>query len=111
MNWNMDIMAWLFLFMAGVMEVIWLQAMKQSNGFKNWRSSLLSIVAASASFFLLALSLNGIPVGTAYAVWTGIGAVGTAVIGIIIFGEQRNFLTLLSLGLIILGILGLRLST
>lgn len=103
-------MAWLFLLIAGFLEVVWLHAMKQSNGFKNWRSSLLSIVAASASFFLLAHALNGIPAGTAYAVWTGIGAVGTAVIGIIIFGEQRNFLRLLSIGLILLGILGLRLT-
>lgn len=101
-------MAWSILLLAGVLEVLWLYAMKQSNGFQDWRSSLLSIVAASVSFFLLAYALKDIPAGTAYAVWTGMGAIGTAVVGIFIFGDQQNFLKLLSMGLIIFGIFGLK---
>lgn len=103
-------MAWSLLIIAGFLEVIWLYALKQSNGFQHRRSMLLSIVAASASFILLAYALKAIPAGTAYAVWTGIGAVGTALFGILVFREQRNFLRLLSICLIISGILGLMLS-
>lgn len=104
-------MAWLLLVFAGFLEVLWLFAMKQSDGFKNWQSGLLSIVAASASFFLLAYVLKYIPAGTAYAVWSGIGAIGTAIIGILVFGERRNFLRIISIGLIIFGIVGLKLAT
>lgn len=104
-------MAWLLLILAGFLEVLWLYAMKQSEGFKNWRSGLLSIVAASVSFFLLALVLKDIAAGTAYAVWSGIGATGTAVIGILIFGDRRNLLRIMSIGLIVFGIIGLKLTT
>lgn len=103
-------MAWSFLLMAGFLEVIWLYALKQSNGFQNWRNGFLSITAACASFFLLTYALKDIPAGTAYAVWAGIGAIGSAIVGICIFGDQRNFLRLLSMSLIILGILGLKIT-
>lgn len=103
-------MAWVLLLIAGFLEVVWLHALKQTNGFKDFRNSVLSIVTASASFFLLAYALKDIPAATAYAVWTGMGATGTAVVGILIFGEPRNFLRLLSLAVIIGGIIGLKAS-
>lgn len=103
-------MAWILLLIAGLLEVGWLYTLSQSNGFKNLRNSVLSILTASASFFLLAYALKGISAATAYAVWTGIGAIGTAVVGIFIFGEPRNVLRLLSIALIVGGILGLKAS-
>lgn len=103
-------MGWVLLLIAGLLEVVWLYHLKQSNGFRDLRNSVLSIVAASASFFFLAYALKDISAATAYAVWTGVGAIGTAIVGIFIFGEPRNFLRLLSMALIICGILGLKSS-
>lgn len=104
-------MSWVLLLIAGVLEVVWLHHLKQSNGFKDLRNSVLSMAAASASFFLLSYALKDISAATAYAMWTGVGAIGTAIVGILVFGEPRHFLRLLSMALIIGGILGLTSSS
>ncbi len=101
--------AWLLLLVAGLLEPVWAGAMKASDGFTKLWPAVLTIVAAWSSFVLLGLSLKALPVGTAYAVWTGIGAVGTAVLGIFMFNEPANAIRLGSIGLIVAGIAGLKL--
>jgi len=103
--------AWLFLIVAGLLEVAWAVGLKQSNGFTRPLPVAVVLVTAPLSFYLLALGMRALPVGTAYAVWTGIGAVGAAIIGIVFLGESRNLWRLLSLLLIIIGIAGLRLTS
>lgn len=100
--------AWVLLLTAGLLEPVWAGAMKASDGFTKLWPAVLTIVAAWASFALLGLSLKALPVGTAYAVWTGIGAVGTAVVGIIVFSEPSNAPRLISIMLIVAGIAGLK---
>lgn len=102
--------AWGFLLVAGLLEPVWAGAMKASDGFTRFWPAVLTIVAAWMSFALLGLSLKALPVGTAYAVWTGIGAVGTAVLGIFMFNEPANAVRLGSIGLIVAGIAGLKLA-
>jgi quaternary ammonium compound-resistance protein SugE len=104
-------MAWLWLTIAGLLEVIWAVALKHSDGFTRPGPSLLFVVAGVLSFVFLAQALRGIPLGTGYAVWTGIGAVGTATYGILFLGEPAEVLRLVSIVLIVAGILGLRLAT
>lgn len=101
-------MAWLVLFIAGLFEVAWAVGLKLSQGFSKPILSALTVVAMILSFYLLARALRHLPLGTAYAVWTGLGAIGTAVIGILFFDESREPLRLLSMGLIVAGVLGLR---
>jgi len=102
-------MAWFYLTMAGVFEIAWAIGLKYSDGFSKPIASILTVTAMGISVWLLALAMKTIPVGTAYAVWTGIGAVGVAVLGIILFGESREILRIACLFLIIAGIIGLKL--
>jgi quaternary ammonium compound-resistance protein SugE len=103
--------AWLILFVAGILEIIWAVSMKASDGFTRWHFTALTIVAAWSSFLLLGISLKALPVGTAYAAWTGIGAVGTAILGMAIFNEPATFARLGFIALIVGGILGLKLTS
>jgi quaternary ammonium compound-resistance protein SugE len=100
--------AWLLLFFAGALEIAWAIGMKYTDGFTRPVPSVLTIAIATASFFLLAQAVKAIPVGTAYAVWAGIGAVGVAVVGILVFNESVEWTRLLFLSLIIVGIVGLK---
>jgi len=103
-------MAWFYLFLGGVLEIIWLIAMKYSNGFKNFWPSAIVVVALIGSMFVVSLAIRTIPMGTAYAIWTGIGAAGGAIAGILLFNESKDWLRLLSIALIIAGIVGLKLT-
>ena len=102
-------MAWLSVFIAGVFETVWAVGLKYSDGFSRLWPSVLTIGAMMISFGLLSYALKTLPVGTTYAVWTGIGAAGTALLGMLLFGESRDAARLVCIGLIIAGILGLRL--
>ena len=101
-------MAWLLLIIAGLFEVAWAIGLKYTHGFTRLVPSVLTVAAMGVSFFLLAQALKTIPVGTGYAVWTGIGAAGTAMLGMYLFGESTAWLRVTSLGLILLGIVGLK---
>jgi len=103
-------MAWLWLILAGLLEVAWAVGLKMSAGFSKPLVSALTVALMAASFWLLALALRAIPLGTGYAVWTGVGAVGTALVGILVFGESAAPARLASLGLVLLGIVGLRVT-
>lgn len=103
-------MAWVYLFVAGLFEVGWAIGLKYTEGFTRLGPTLWTLAAMAVSLFLLAVALKTIPVGTGYAVWTGIGAVGTAILGIVLFGESRDVVRLLCIVLIIGGIAGLKLS-
>jgi len=103
-------MAWTILIFAGVLEVVWLVALRHSESFARPAYSVLSVVIAWLSFLLLALALRTIPAGTAYAVWTGVGAAGSAIAGILLFGESREAIRLLFIGLIVAGVVGLKLT-
>ena len=102
--------AWLLLFVAGGLEVSWLLAMKYSDGFTKLWPTVLVFVLGSVSFYLLSLCLKVIPVGTAYVVWTGIGAVGGAIVGMIVFNEPRDVWRIVSIALVVGGIVGLKLT-
>jgi quaternary ammonium compound-resistance protein SugE len=104
-------MAWLYLFVAGLFEMAWAIGLKYTDGFSRLVPSLLTVAAMILSLALLGLALKTLPVGTAYAVWTGIGAVGTAALGIYLFGEPATAARLMSMGLIVAGIVGLKLVT
>lgn len=99
---------WTLLFLAGALEVCWAVGMKLSNGFSHPGWSAFTGVTLVLSMGMLAFALRALPVGTAYGVWTGIGAVGTAILGIALFGESRDPLRLLFLALIVVGIAGLK---
>jgi quaternary ammonium compound-resistance protein SugE len=104
-------MGWVSLLMAGVLEIVWVLGLKYSDGFTRLWPSLLTLAAIAMSFALLGLSLKSVPFGTAYAVWTGIGAVGAAVAGIMLFGESADSARVACLVLIVAGTVGLRLVT
>lgn len=101
--------SWLLLLIAGLFEVVWAIGLKYTVGFTRLVPSVVTIAAMIASVWLLALALKGIPVGTGYAVWTGIGAVGTAILGIVLFNEAATVARLACIGLIVAGIFGLKL--
>lgn len=103
-------MAWTYLFLAGLLEVAWAIGLKYTHGFTRLWPSVGTAAAMVASFALLAQALRTIPIGTGYAVWTGIGAVGAATLGIVLFKEPASALRLASIGLVVAGIVGLRLS-
>ncbi len=103
-------MSWVALFVAGLLEVGWAIGLKYSEGFTKLWPTVGTVVSLVASFLLLGLALKTLPVGTAYAIWVGIGALGTALMGILLFGEATNVLKLVSLGLICAGIVGLKLA-
>lgn len=102
-------MAWTFLTVAGLFEIGWAIGLKYSEGFSKPVPSLLTIAAMALSFWFLSIAMRTIPVGTAYAAWTGIGAIGVAILGMILFGESQEFLRLVCLFLIVAGIIGLKL--
>ena len=102
-------MAWFILVGAGLLEIVWAIALKQSEGFTRLWPSVIGLVAAVASFLMLAQALKSLPVGTAYAIWVGIGAVGVAAVGIAVLGESAAPARLGFLALILIGIIGLRL--
>lgn len=104
-------MAWTLLLIAGLLEVVWAIGLKYTNGFSALWPTLITVAAMIASIFFLALALREIPVGTGYAVWTGIGAVGAALLGILLFDEARDAPRLLCIGLIVMGIVGLKLTS
>jgi quaternary ammonium compound-resistance protein SugE len=104
-------LAWTILVIAGLFEVGWAIGLKYTEGFTRLIPSALTLTAMVASIVLLGLALKALPVGTAYAVWTGIGAVGTAALGIYLFGEPATAARLASIGLIVAGIVGLKLVT
>ena len=102
-------MAWTYLVIAGLMEIAWATGLKYSEGFTKPLASMVTAILMIASFYFLSLALKTLPIGTAYAIWTGIGAVGTAIIGIILFGESREALRIICMLLIVAGIVGLKL--
>jgi|SRR3989304_1347306 len=101
-------MAWFILFIAGLFETAWAIGMKYSEGFTKFWPSVFTVVCILISMGLLSFSIKTLPVGTAYAVWTGIGAVGTAILGIFLFGESKEFIRLFFMFLIIVGLIGLK---
>jgi len=103
-------MAWLFLLIAGLMEVGWAIGLKYTKGFTRPGPSAGTVLAMILSFYFLSQALKTLPVGTGYAVWTGIGAVGTAILGILLFSESAAPARIASIALIVIGILGLRLT-
>ncbi|MBI6875357.1 quaternary ammonium compound efflux SMR transporter SugE [Clostridium aciditolerans] len=102
-------MQWLFLIIAGVFEVAWAIGLKYSYGFTKLVPSVLTILGMIASFYFLSLAMKNIPLGTAYAIWTGIGTVGTGILGIILFNESVNPIRLICIGFIVIGAIGLKL--
>ena len=104
-------MAWILLFIAGLMEIGWAIGLKYAEGFTRLVPSVLTLACMLGSIVLLGFALKTLPVGTGYAVWTGIGTVGTAILGIVLFGEPATALRLASIGLIVCGIVGLKLVT
>ncbi|MCW5609262.1 MAG: quaternary ammonium compound efflux SMR transporter SugE [Rubrivivax sp.] len=104
-------MAWVLLLIAGLLEVGWAIGLKYTEGFTRLWPSVFTLAAMTGSVVLLALAMKTLPVGTSYAVWVGIGAVGTAILGIVLFGESASAGRLLSLALIVAGIVGLKLAT
>lgn len=101
-------MSWLILFIAGLFEVAWAVGLKYSEGFTKLWPSVFTLISILISMGLLAFSLKNLPVGTAYAVWTGVGAVGTAVLGIFLFNESKEFMRIFFIFVIVVGIIGLR---
>ena len=104
-------MAWVFLLAAGVLETVWAYFMKQSAGFTRLAPTLLTLGAMAASVALLSVSMRTLPLGTAYPIWTGIGAVGAFVVGIVVLGEAAGAGRLIAAGLIVSGIALMKLST
>lgn len=104
-------MSWLYLIVAGVLEIIWAYTMKQSCGFTRLVPSVITLIAMIASFWLLSLAMRTIPLGTAYVIWTGIGAVGAFVVGITLLGEPVNALRMLAAVLIVSGLLLMKISS
>jgi quaternary ammonium compound-resistance protein SugE len=104
-------MPWIWLLVAGGLEVAWAVGLKYTDGFRSFWPSAVTIVLMIGSFFALAQAIRGIPLGTGYAIWTGIGAVGTALLGMILFAESASPARLACLGLVIAGIAGLKLTS
>ena len=104
-------MAWIYLTIAGVLEIVWAFSMKQSEGFSRLVPSLITLVAMIASFALLSLSMKSLPLGTAYTIWTGIGAVGAFLVGIFVLGEQANAMRIAAALLIVGGLILMKLSS
>lgn len=104
-------MPWIYLVVAGFLEIVWAYTMKQSHGFSRLTPSLITIVTMVASFWLLSLSMRSIPLGTAYVIWTGIGAVGAFVVGITLLGEPVNAVRMLAAVLIVSGLVLMKISS
>ena len=101
-------MAWTYLVIAGLLEIAWATGLKYSEGFTKPLVSVVTAILMIASFYFLSLALKTLPIGTAYAIWTGIGAVGTAIVGIMLFGESREAIRIICMLLIVAGIIGLK---
>ena len=101
-------MAWIYLFIAGLFEIGWAIGLKYTDGFNKLWPSVFTIATMILSFYFLSSAVKTIPIGTAYAIWTGIGAVGTAVLGIILFNESKEFIRIFFIFLIVIGIVGLK---
>ena len=104
-------MAWIYLGLAGLLEVVWASFLKETHGFSRLWPSVVTVVAMAGSFWLLSLSLRTLPLGTAYAIWTGIGAVGAFAVGIAVMGEAATPGRIVSVALIVVGMVGLKLSS
>ncbi|MBO6257224.1 quaternary ammonium compound efflux SMR transporter SugE [bacterium] len=104
-------MEWIILLIAGFFEVAWAIGLKYSHGFSQLIPSVITVICMIASFYFLALSLKHLPLGTAYAVWTGIGTIGTVILGIILFKEPVSFMRFLCIAFVLTGIVGLKLIT
>jgi quaternary ammonium compound-resistance protein SugE len=104
-------MAWIYLAVAGMLEIVWAIGLKYTEGFTRPLASTITVAAMAASMWCLALALKEIPIGTGYAVWVGIGAVGTAILGIVLFGESAAWPRLVCVALILAGIVGLKLTS
>ncbi|MGN6713263.1 quaternary ammonium compound-resistance protein SugE [Anaerocolumna jejuensis DSM 15929] len=104
-------MKWLYLIIAGICEVWWAVGLKYSHGFTRLVPSALTIAGMAASFYFLSLALKTLPLGTAYAIWTGIGTIGTAILGILLFKEPVDVLRIVCMGFILTGIIGLKLAS
>lgn len=103
-------MAWFFLLIAGALEIVWAFFLKQTEGFTRLTPSLITLTALVGSLIFLSLSLRALPLGTAYAIWTGIGAIGTFALGIIVLGEPASAMRLAAAGLIVSGLVLMKLS-
>ncbi|WP_137387604.1 quaternary ammonium compound efflux SMR transporter SugE [Rhodoligotrophos defluvii] len=103
-------MAWVYLVVAGLFEVVWAFSMKASEGFTKPLQTTVTLITMVISFGLLAIAMRSLPLGTAYATWTGIGAIGAFIVGVIVLGEEASLLRLASAGLILAGIVGLKIS-
>ena len=103
-------MAWPLLLVAGLFEILWAWAMKQSDGFTRLPYVAVMVAGMAVSFLLLTLAMRSLPLGTAYMIWTGVGAVGTVIAGIILFGESMALVRLVSVALIVCGLVGLKVS-
>jgi len=104
-------MAWIHLLIAGMLEIFWAISLKYTDGFSRLWPSIATGAGMIASFYFLAQALKTIPVGTGYAVWTGIGAAGTAILGVVLFAESASLSRLVCIGLIVAGIIGLKLTS
>ncbi len=104
-------MSWTILFLAGIFEIFWAVGLKYSDGFTKLFPTIFTIVTMIISFYLLSLALKAHPIGTAYAVWVGIGTVGTVIAGIILFGESMTLIRVISILFILIGIVGLKFTT
>jgi quaternary ammonium compound-resistance protein SugE len=105
------IMAWLFLFVAGMLEIVWAVGLKRAEGFTRLGPAIITVSAMVLSLALLGVAMRTLPLGTAYAVWTGIGTIGTVIVGILFFGEAASPVRLLCAFLIVAGVAGLKLVT
>ncbi len=104
------IMGWIYILIASIFEISWAVGLKYSEGLTSLKESTFTIISMLLSFYFLSLGVKYIPIGTAYAIWTGIGAVGTVIYGIIFFDEPKDFFRITFIFLIIIGIIGLRLT-
>ena len=104
-------MSWTILFLAGIFEIFWAVGLKYSDGFTKLFPTIFTIVTMIISFYLLSLALKALPIGTAYAVWVGIGTIGTVIAGIMLFGESMSLIRVMSILFILIGIVGLKFTT
>jgi quaternary ammonium compound-resistance protein SugE len=101
-------MAWVFLVIAGIFEIVWAIGLKYTEGFTKLIPSAITVAGMGISFYFLSMAVKTLPIGTAYAIWTGIGAAGAVILGIVLFGEPKSFLRLMFVAFILIGIIGLK---
>lgn len=107
---RLNSMAWIYILIASIFEISWAIGLKYSNGFTNIRASVFTVVTMILSYIFLAMGVKTLPIGTAYAVWTGIGAVGTAFYGMLFFDEPKDLVRIMFIFFIVIGIIGLKLT-